>query len=166
MVDVKGLADEELARRGRQALKSQLYREANHFLSEYCDRQMKQEKEIPATVLANYALAVGYCGQPREGIEICFRALSQERRNPEVYLSLARLYLLTQERKKAVEAVDRGLGISPNHRGLRQLREGMGVRHSPPLPFLPRNSTINVRLGKLMSKIESRRRPKRDRAPK
>lgn len=158
MTNLKGLADDELVRRGRQALKSRRYGQANDFLSEYCDRQVKQEKEIPATVLANYALAVGYSGEPKEGIEICFQALSRERRNPDVYLSLARLYLLTQSKRKAVEAIHRGLAISANHRELRQLLEEVGVRQAPAIPFLSRTSPINVRLGKILGKRKGRPR--------
>jgi tetratricopeptide (TPR) repeat protein len=147
--DVK---DEELLRQGREALKLRRYVQASDLLSEYCERLTKQETPIAAGVLANYGLALGHTRRLKEGLDICLKALSYEPRNPHVYLNLAQLYILANSKKKAVEAIERGLRVSPDHRWLLQLREEMGIRKPPPIPFLSRNSAVNATLGKAIRK--------------
>jgi tetratricopeptide (TPR) repeat protein len=148
-----------LLRQGRDALKLQRYVQASDLLSEYCDRLTQQEAPIPAGVLANYALALGHTRRLKEGLEICLKALSYEPRNPHIYLNLAHLYLLADSKKKAIDAIDRGLRISRDHRWLLRLREEMGVRKSPPIPFLPRGSAVNAKLGRAIRKPKAK--PKR-----
>ena len=147
-----------MLRRGREALKLQRYVQAGDLLSEYCERLTKQEAPVPAGVLANYALALGHTRRLKEGIDVCLKALSYDPRNPHVYLNLAQLYLLADSKKKAIDAIDRGLRISPDHRWLLQLREELGVRKAPPLPFLPRSSAVNATLGKVIRKPKPRPR--------
>ncbi len=55
-------------------------------------------------------------------------------------------------RKKAIEAVDRGLALSPRHPGLLTMRAELGVRRSPPIPFLPRDNRWNVWLGRFLDR--------------
>ncbi len=156
MSELRHFSDEQLLRVAREALKLGRHQQAIEFFSEYCDRQVRGEKPIPASVLASYGLAVGRSGDVKEGLEICFRALSSDRRNPDVYWSLAGLYLLSASRRKAVDAIARGLGISPKHRQLLALRKGMGVRHAPAIPFLSRDSSVNVKLGKAIARLRSK----------
>lgn len=156
MTDLK---DEELLRQGREALKLQRYGQASDLLSEYCDRLTKQDTPIPAGVLANYALALGHTRRLKEGLDICLKALSYEPRNPHVYLNLAQLYILADSKKKAIDAIGRGLRVSPDHRWLLRLREELGVRKAPPIPFLSRSSAVNAKLGKVIRSAKPR--PKR-----
>jgi tetratricopeptide (TPR) repeat protein len=156
MFELRHFSDEQLLRIAREALKLGRHQQAMEFFSEYCDRQTRGEKPIPASVLASYGLAVGRNGDVKEGLDICFRALSSDRRNPDVYWSLAGLYLLSGSRKKAFDAIARGLGISPNNRPLLALQKEMGVRHAPPIPFLRRDSAVNVKLGKAIARLRPR----------
>lgn len=154
MVDLKELRDEDLARRGRMALRSGKYRIAHDFFVEYCDRQIQQERPISGGLLSDYALSVAYLGDLKEAAEICFRALARERRNPDVFLALARVYALGSSRKKAIDAIDRGLALSPHHPGLISLRAELGVRRPPPIPFLARENRWNVWLGRMMGRVK------------
>jgi hypothetical protein len=116
MVEAKDLRDDELVRRGRTALKGRHYKIANELLGEYCDRQIHEETPIPGAVLADYALSVAYLGDLKEGAEVCLRAIALDRRNADAYAALTRIHVLGRSRRKAVEAMERGLAVSPRHR--------------------------------------------------
>jgi hypothetical protein len=88
----------------------------------------------------------------KEGLKICLQALSSDRRNPDAYLCLARVYLLQGSRRNAIDVLAQGVRLCGNNRGLTELRNGLGIRQPPPIPFLPRESTINVRLGRALRK--------------
>lgn len=85
----------------------------------------------------------------REGIRLCRHAVKSEFYQPENYLNLARTYLLAGQRKRAYEAVARGLQMDKGHRGLRRLLQQMGARKRPVIPFLSRNNLLNRILGKI-----------------
>jgi tetratricopeptide (TPR) repeat protein len=158
MRDLKDLLEDDLVRRGRAALKSGKYRAAQDLFAEYCDRQIQIEKPISPALLADYATSVAHCGDLKEAAEICFRALSRDRRSPDVFLALARVYSMGSSRKKAIDAVERGMALSPHHPGLVALRAELGVRRAPPIPFLPRDNRWNVWLGRVLDKYMPRRR--------
>jgi tetratricopeptide (TPR) repeat protein len=156
-------SDEELLQKGREAVRLQHYGRAREFLAEYCERFAKRGDGIPPGVLASYALAVGHSRSLKEGLDLCLKALASDRRNPHIYWSLAKLYILADSRKKAVDAVEIGLRLSPENTGLLKIRELLGVRQPPPIKFLPRSSAVNVRLGKAIRKLKATtsRRPGR-----
>src|SRR6476646_9955229 len=149
VLDAWSLSDEQLLRKGRDALRLGRYREACDALAESCGRSMRQDKPIPSSVLAFYGLAVGHAENVRDGLEICFQALAANRREPNAYFCLARLYILADSRKNAIDVLGQGLRVAANHRGLKSLRRELGIRQSRPVPFLPRESAVNVRLGKV-----------------
>ena len=153
-LDAWSLSDEQLVRQGRDALRQGRYREACEALGEYCGRSMRLERSIPPTILAFYGLSVGHAENVRDGLEICFQALSADRRNPNAYLCLARLYVLADARKKAIDVLNQGLRVSAGHRGLNTLRRSLGVRQVRAIPFLPRDNAVNVRLGRVMRKLK------------
>lgn len=155
MVELDRLDDEELLKRGRDALKLQRYAQAREFLSEYCDRQTKRDQSIPTGILASYALALGHTHSLKEGLELCLRAVASDKRNPHIYWSLAQLYMISGSRRKAVEAIEVGLRVTPDHRALLKLRDDLGVRQPPPIRFLSRDSAVNVKLGKALHKLKT-----------
>ena len=160
MADFKSIGDDDLARRGRAFARRGQFALANEFLTEFCARMMRQEKPIPPAVLAAYGLAVGMSSDVKEGIEICLRGLNTDRRNPEIYLSLARLHAQSGSRKRAIDAIDRGLSFSPKHAELLALQKQLGQRQPPMLPFLSRDHPVNVKLGRLAHKLRSGAREK------
>jgi tetratricopeptide (TPR) repeat protein len=153
MADWKRLADEELARRGRDLVRRGHYALGNEMLAEYCGRQIALERPIGASVMAVYGLSIGMTGDVHEGLETCQRALSMDRRNAETWAAIAKLSLQAGMKRKAVEAVTRGLALAPSSRELAELRESLGVRRRPPLPFLSRENALNVRLGRLLHRL-------------
>jgi tetratricopeptide (TPR) repeat protein len=155
MGELERFDDEELLKRGRDALKLQRFAQAREFLSEYCDRQSKRDLSVPTGILASYALALGHTKGLKEGMELCLKAVASDKRNPHIYWSLAQLYMLSGSRKKAVEAIEVGLRVSPDHRGLIKLRDDLGVRRSPPIRFLSRDSMVNVKLGRALRRFRA-----------
>lgn len=155
MVEARNYDDEELLRLGRDALKLQRYAQAREFLAEYCDRQTKRGGAVPAGILASYSLSLGHTRSLKEALDFCLKALASDRRNAYIYWSLAQLYILADSRKKAIDVVEAGLRMTPDHMGLLKLREELGVRQEPPIKFLSRKNTVNVRLGKAIHKLKS-----------
>ena len=154
--DSWSLSEEQLLRHGRDALWLERYSDACRALSEYCERLKRYDRPIPPPILAYFGLAVGHSQNIREGLRICLEALSQDRRNPNIFLCVGRLYILANDRKAALEVISQGLRVSRGHRGLTALRQSMGVRQSVPIPFLPRKNAVNIRIGKAIRRIKKK----------
>jgi len=146
------LSDDQLLRVCRKELHFERYRQAYDALLEYCGRLMRAGKRIPPNILASYGLAVAHAENVKEGLRICLQALSSDRRNAEAYLCLARVYLLQGSRRNAIDVLAQGARLCGKHRGLSELRDELGIRQPLPIPFLPRESAINVRLGRVLRK--------------
>jgi hypothetical protein len=82
------------------------------------------------------------------GLNLCRRAASMETIQPRVFLNLALTELRLRHRKRACSAVKIGLSIDRTDPGLLKLRERMGVRRRPLLPFLKREHPLNHWLGR------------------
>lgn len=93
----------------------------------------------------------------REGIQLCQHAIKLQVYEPDNYMNLARVYLLTQNREKAHRALMRGLALDSNHAGLRRVWREIGQRRKPPLSFLSRDNPINLVLGKLRGAASKKR---------
>jgi len=149
---VKPLPEEELVRRGREAVRAEKWPEALENLLEYCERMESQGRPIPPVILANYGLCLGRARRIREGLDTCRYAWNRGNGHPEISLRLAQLYLLADARKLAIEEIERGLSVSPHYRELLKLRDELGRRQRPPIRFLSRGSALNVGLAKLLRK--------------
>jgi len=79
--------------------------------------------------------------------DLCRRAIDLEFYNGDHYANLARVYLAAGHRKKALEAVESGLKVAHEHEGLVNMRQQIGVRARPAVPFLDRSHPINVSIG-------------------
>ena len=83
----------------------------------------------------------------KAAIDLCKRALDLEFYNGDHYANYARVYILVNNRKKALETVENGLKIAPENDQLMKVRKELGVRARPTVPFLDRSHPINVSLG-------------------
>lgn len=93
--------------------------------------------------------------QLREGLRLCEHAVKLEFYQPDNLLNLARTLVLAGDRRRAMEAVRRGLAIDGDHAELRALAEELGERRPPVLGFLPRGHFLNVLLGRIRHAIKS-----------
>ena len=100
------------------------------------------------------ALARGGVRQQFTGAgEIARGASRQEFYNPELYLNLARIYLVFDFKAEAVRFLKRGLMVDPDSATLQGSLAELGVRRRPPLRFLPRTHPANRLLGRLQARI-------------
>ncbi len=95
-----------------------------------------------ASLMANY----------RDGVLLCRLGIRKDPSEAENYFNLARTCLLRSRRRMAVSALDRGLRLSPRNPEILKLREDLGHRRRPVVPFLRRGHTINRFLGKLRNR--------------
>jgi tetratricopeptide (TPR) repeat protein len=111
--------------------------------------------EAPPIENANTAAGLSFFGlcvalvqrKFKPAIDLCNRAISLQFYNGDHYENLARVFVAAGKRKKAIDTVEQGLKISPEHDGLLKFRRELGVRARPPVPFLDRSHPINVTLG-------------------
>jgi hypothetical protein len=106
--------------------------------------------ELPGLVYGYLGYGVArYQRRIRDGLKLCEHAVKIQYYEPENHLHLARTRLLAGDRRAAVSSLARGLKLDPAHRGLRELREEIGVRRRPVIPFLSRDNFLNILLGRL-----------------
>lgn len=127
--------------------------------------------EAPTLQNAKAAAGLSYFGlclalvqrKFKPAIDLCRRAVDLEFYNGDHYANLARVYVAAGNRKKAIETIDSGLKLVPEHEGLLEVRASMGIRARPAVPFLDRSHPINVTLGqarhaKKVAEEEAKRR--------
>lgn len=85
----------------------------------------------------------------RDGLRLCEHAVKVQFYEPDNHWNLARVRLLANDRRGAVQSIARGLKLEPNHAGLRGLREEIGVRRRAVIPFLSRGNFLNRFLGRI-----------------
>ena len=115
-------------------------------------RQAVAENNTP---LASSYLA--YCrakieGIYKEAVDVCMEARKEDPKNSEIYLNLGRIHLLAGNRKQAIQVFRLGLRQGRNNRIVAEL-DALGLRKSPPFPFLERSNPINKYVGKLLTKL-------------
>ena len=61
-------------------------------------------------------------------VDLCRRAVDLEFYNGEHYANLARVYIAAGQRRKALEAIEAGLKVAPDHEAIMKVRGLLGVR--------------------------------------
>jgi len=115
------------------------------------------DRELPGVVYSflGYGIAK-YQRRVRDGLKLCEHAVKIQYYEPDNHLNLARVQLMTSDRKGAVASIARGLKLDPNHKGLKELRLDIGVRRRPVIPFLSRTNLLNQLFGRLRHKLTGR----------
>jgi tetratricopeptide (TPR) repeat protein len=83
----------------------------------------------------------------KPAIDLCKRAIELEFYNVDHFGNLARVYAAAGNRKKAIETVQQALKDHEDDAYLLAVRRELGIRSTPPVPFLGRANPINVSLG-------------------
>ena len=157
MLDPKTLSEEELLEQAREALKQKRYEPARDLFAEYFSRMSCRNVAVPPGVVASYALARGHAREMKVGLDMCRKALAADRSNPYIYACLAELYIRSNSKRQAVDAIRRGLSSSPDYPVLLRLQDELGVRRRPPIGFLPRANPINVVIGRRLRRARRAR---------
>lgn len=85
--------------------------------------------------------------QYREAIDMCERAVRERGDDPAHWANLAEVYMMANRRVKAVSTIDEALKRFPRTKLLLDIREWMGKRRPPVIPFLGRDNVVNQILG-------------------
>lgn len=81
--------------------------------------------------------------------ELCRSAIRMNRRQAQLYLNLAEVYVAADRKQDAVDTLARGLRYAPHDPRLKMGIDRLATRRPPVLPFLPRTHLMNRNLGKL-----------------
>jgi len=100
---------------------------------------------------------LGYCvarerGQVSRGADLCMISLEHDPNNPEHYLNLGKIRLLSGNRAEALRILREGVARGENAEIMAVLNE-FGKRKSPVIPFLPRSNPLNKFLGLILRRI-------------
>jgi tetratricopeptide (TPR) repeat protein len=103
---------------------------------------------------------MGYCivsdaGQIKQGISMCVKAISNDPFNSDHYLNLGRIYILGNDRRRAIQSFKKGLHIRKDPRIIKELRQ-LGIRRTPPISSLPRGHFLNIITGKVLNFLAKR----------
>jgi Flp pilus assembly protein TadD len=88
-----------------------------------------------------------------EGERICIEALKMKKRQPQLYVNLAEVYLGAGRRSDAVDVLAEGMQYEPGDARLHRLLVRMGIRRPLIFPFLERSHPINKGLGRLRHRL-------------
>lgn len=153
-VEVSGEFDlDKVAARGIQLCREDQWERGLRYLSAVA-QSGEGKGQLPALFYSYLGAATARIQkQYKSGLQLCQRAVEMEFYQPESYLNLARTYLLLEDRRKAYEALAKGLRIDPANRLLRKLRRDEFARQRLIIPFLSRSNLINRLLGRLRHDI-------------
>ncbi len=142
--------DPEIMTRVRRAIAEVEREEYLNALVSFAEiRKETEGRPFPTEGLSYFALCLALIEkQYRPAIEMAQKAIESQFYKGEHYVNLGRIYVAAGQRKKAVEVVDKGLGVIPQDERLRAFRRELGVRQRPPVPFLDRANPINKSLGR------------------
>jgi tetratricopeptide (TPR) repeat protein len=151
---------EDLIELGISAAKAAQYERGLIFLAEAYRHVGRDQHRLSGPLISFYGLCLAlHRGRIKEAAEFCWLGVEKDHYNPDVYYNMARVWIAGRSRRKAVEALDKGLALDPKHPGLKRLKAEMGTRKTPVIPFLHRDNPLNVSLGKM------RRRKAEQKAP-
>lgn len=100
---------------------------------------------------------LGYCvakerGQVTKGVELCMTSLELEPGNPDHYLNLGKVYLVSNNKEGAIRAFREGMVKGGSREIVEKLKE-FGARKPPVIPFLERANPLNRYLGLFLKRI-------------
>jgi len=105
--------------------------------------------------LSYYGLSVAQAeGNWAEAERLCHTAVCRARRQAQLYLNLAEVYLAAGLRQAAADTLARGLHYMPHDIRLQTEYGRLMHRKAPVLGFLPRSHVLNRNLGRLRHLIE------------
>lgn len=104
---------------------------------------------VPVTGLSFYGLCVLKVERKAgRAIELADTARAKEFYDSRHWANLARIYLESGSRRRAVSTLAAGLKQMPGDQTLLKFRDEIGYRQGPPIGFLHRDNPLNVFFGK------------------
>jgi tetratricopeptide (TPR) repeat protein len=88
-----------------------------------------------------------------EAEQLCHTAVCRNRRQAQLYLNLAEVYVKSGKRQGAADTLSRGLRYLPHDVRLNRAFGRLCIRRAPVLKFLPRASAVNRGLGRVRHQL-------------
>lgn len=142
----------DAAWRGIEMCRDGDWEEGFYWLSRAAEAQL-DTAAMPSQFFACLGYSLAMQNKLEQGLRLCRKAVELDFYQPENYLFLSRVQVLTGDRRSALEAIERGLQCDPEHRELRAMRRDLGQRRSPVLPFLSRAHILNRGLGQIRHRL-------------
>src|SRR6202166_565545 len=110
---------------------------------------LDQEPENPFYI-SYVGVAVAAAEQKwAEAEKLCHSAMRMNRRQAQLYLNLAEVYVAADRKQDAADVLARGLHYAPHDLRLKMGLDRLAIRRPAVLPFLPRQHAVNRNLGRL-----------------
>jgi len=107
-------------------------------------------EQVPGIAYSYLGYGVArFQGKQREGLKLCEHALKVQYYESDNHWNLTRIHVLMANRRLAVQALERGLKLDPDHAGLLEVKKEIGMRKRPVLGFLDRGHPVNIVLGRI-----------------
>lgn len=143
---------EEYFKAGLFLLKRNKQKEALHAF-----RRAFELNNTDPRYMSYYGLCLAnVSGRLKEGLALCEKAAAKEFYRAELFLNIAHVYIKIGNRRKAHDALRKGMTLDRENKDIKRELDKMGVRRPPVLPFLDRASKINVMAGKILYKLRLR----------
>src|ERR1039458_8651520 len=84
-----------------------------------------------------------------EAEKLCHSAMRMNRRQAQLYLNLAEVYVAADRRQDAADILARGLHYAPRDLRLQMALDHLAMRRPAMLTFLPRQHALNRNFGKI-----------------
>jgi len=158
-------AAEESYQKGIGALRSGRVTEALALFEAAISLEKRFGSSKPqARYLSHYGLCLALGRRElHEALRFCREAMAIEEFNPDIRCNLGQVLIRTGRTREAYKVLVGGLGLQPDHAGLRRTLRALGIRRRPVIPFLSRGNLLNVALGRLRSRTavrDAKRRPR------
>jgi len=158
---------EDLVELGVAAARAGEYERGLIFLAEAYRHLSREKHRLSGPLLSSYGLCLAlHKGRIKEAAEFCWLGVEKDHFNPDAYYNMARVWMAGRSRRKAVEALEKGLALDSRHPGLLRLRAEFGTRRTPVIPFLHRDNPLNVSLGKVRKKMAAPKAGATSRTPR
>jgi hypothetical protein len=145
---------EDLIEMGVSSAKKAEYERGLIFLAEAYRHLGRDQSRLSGPLLSFYGLCLAlHRGRIKEAADFCWLGVEKDHYNPDVYCNMAHVWIAGRSRRKAVDAIEKGLALDSRHQGLLRLRAEIGTRKTPVLPFLHRDNPLNISLGRVRAKL-------------
>jgi tetratricopeptide (TPR) repeat protein len=149
---------DDLVELGITAARAGQYERGLIFLAEAYRNLSREKHRQSGPLLSYYGLCLAlHRGRIKEAAEFCWLAVEKDHYNPDAYYNMARVWMAGKSRRKAVEALEKGLALDSKHPGLKRLRTEIGSRKVPVIPFLHRDNPLNISLGRMRSRMKEKK---------
>jgi Flp pilus assembly protein TadD len=120
---------------------------------EYLRRAAELQQQNPY-----YLSFLGVClaraqGKWTAAVELCKTAINIKRKEAQLYVNLAEVYVSAGRRDRAVETLDTALIYCKTDARITRMRGKLQKRRSPVVPFLERGNLLNRSLGQLRHRV-------------